>query len=106
VESEVASAQLRDFSEAKGCQLSAAEVHCSRSVARCLLGIVVLLNGVVVWLSSASWDHNDQTTWNKEHLRERFQQKPWVPWVMIYTFNPVSFLAKKGLRFWIQPQQT
>lgn len=68
--------------------------------------IVVLLNGVVVWLSSASWDHNDQTTWNKEHLRERFQQKPWgIVGDAIYTFNPVSFLAKGSYIFGFSPNK-
>lgn len=39
--------------------------------------IIVLLTGVIIHYTTATWKHADQTVWNEDNLRDRYLHKPW-----------------------------
>jgi hypothetical protein len=39
--------------------------------------LIVLLSGVIIYCSQASWVHSDQQFWNREKLRDKYLHKPW-----------------------------
>lgn len=56
--------------------------------------VIVLLNGIIVKLSKATWNHNDQAQWNSEQMRDLFvPKKMGVFGDSAYTFNPKGLLA-------------
>ena len=59
--------------------------------------IIVLLNGIIVYLSKATWNHSDQAQWNSEHLRDLFAPKQMgIFGDGGYTFNPKRVLDDGG----------
>ena len=69
--------------------------------------VIVLLNGIVVKLSKATWNHNDQAQWNSEQMRALFVPKQMgVFGDSAYTFNPKALMAESARRFLDQKRKS
>lgn len=58
--------------------------------------LIVLLSGVIIYCSQASWVHSDQEFWNQEKLREKYLHQPWFGVLADggYTPNPKEILTR------------
>jgi hypothetical protein len=61
--------------------------------------VIVLLNGIIVKLSKATWNHNDQAQWNSEQMRDLFcPQKDGGIWRQCLHIQPQRLVGGRRSR--------